>query len=424
MTTSSTSQTVSSADTYYFRARSTEGCWGEEGFAVVTMPNASEDLSEGNSATCTVSANNGWVHFIDANGRLVASINSNGQNLGEVTITSYVGAPQTVQSCEFPGNNLYATSVLGRHWQISVSPSIEGEIEPVRVRLPYKFDEYDQLFIAAINNDNPNDNVMSENSLGVTKFSGTPQNENGNFGDNCGAGTFSWHQQEDYGTITSATYSAAFADHPEDHKYIDVVVTSFSEFWIHGSATSSPLPVELISFTAQCQNEDVELKWSTASEFNSQYFSLQLSEDGINWTDLYVADAAGYSSTVLEYAYLHANAARAKNYYRLRQFDNDGTVETYSPIMSNCSSDEAVFMTFPNPSAGSFTVVVNDKLLSGENVLSISDASGKLIQSIAVELDNGSGSFALDGLDLAPGIYYLQLNNGSHTSRVIKHSFR
>jgi hypothetical protein len=184
------------------------------------------------------------------------------------------------------------------------------------------------------------------------------------------------------------------------------------------------LPVELIAFTSECNNEDVAVKWSTASEFNSQHYVLQVSEDGYDWSDLYVSEAAGFSTTVLEYSYIHKNAARTKNYYRLRQYDNDGTVETYNTILSNCTSDENVFMTFPNPSADAFTVVVNDKLLSGANVLNISDASGKLIYSIAVDLENGSGSFAVEGLDLPAGLYYLQLNNGSYASRIIKHSFR
>jgi hypothetical protein len=133
---------------------------------------------------------------------------------------------------------------------------------------------------------------------------------------------------------------------------------------------------------------------------------LQVSEDGYDWSDLYVIEAAGFSTTVLEYSYIHKNAARTKNYYRLRQYDNDGTVETYNTILSNCTSDENVFMTFPNPSADAFTVVVNDKLLSGANVLNISDASGKLIYSIAVDLENGSGSFAVEGLNLSAGLYY------------------
>lgn len=201
-------------------------------------------------------------------------------------------------------------------------------------------------------------------------------------------------------------------------------IMSFSPFTVSSDNAFAPLPVELIAFTAHCQNEDVEVNWSTATEHNSQYFALQVSEDGYSWSDLYVIEAAEFSTTVLEYSYIHKNAARTKNYYRLRQIDNDGTVETYNTIMSNCTSHENVFMTFPNPSADAFTVVVNDKLLSGSNVLNISDASGKLIYSIAVDLENGSGSFVLEGLGLPAGLYYLQLNNGSYASRIIKHSFR
>jgi hypothetical protein len=184
------------------------------------------------------------------------------------------------------------------------------------------------------------------------------------------------------------------------------------------------LPVELISFTSECQNEDVEVKWSTASEYNADYFTVQHSEDGMNWSVIGKTEAAGFSNVVLDYSFVHQNAARTKNYYRLLQHDNDGVMKMYNTILANCNAVEKVFMSFPNPSEDAFTVVVNDELLSGSNTLNITDASGKLIYSTAVELENGSGSFALEGLDLPAGLYYLQLNNGSHTSGVIKHSFR
>ena len=200
--------------------------------------------------------------------------------------------------------------------------------------------------------------------------------------------------------------------------------SDFSPFTISSDNSFAPLPVELISFTAQCQSADVLVKWSTASEYNSQYYLLQVSDDGLNWSDLEKMDAAGFSNTVVEYNYLDKNGSRTTRYYRLLQFDNDGEMKMYNTIIANCSSKESVFMTFPNPSADAFTVVVNDELLSGSNVLTISDASGKTLYSLAIELENGSGSFALEGLNLPAGLYYLQMNNGFHTSRIIKHSFR
>jgi hypothetical protein len=229
-----------------------------------------------------------------------------------------------------------------------------------------------------------------------------------------GSAHTTWVLDGNHGTLSGTTLDYVLSRND---------MSNFSYFAV-AYPSNTALPVELIAFTAQCQTEQVEVKWSTASEYNSSHFVLQVSEDGYNWSDLYVAEAAGFSNTVLEYTYTHKNAARTKMYYRLNQYDYDGALKTYNPIMSNCTSDETVFITFPNPSVDAFTVVVNDELLSGTNVLTISDASGKAIYSIAIELENGSGSFALEGLDLPAGLYYLQLNNGSHTSRVIKHSFR
>jgi hypothetical protein len=201
-------------------------------------------------------------------------------------------------------------------------------------------------------------------------------------------------------------------------------ITGFSPFTVSSDNAFAPLPVELLSFSATCSGEDVLVEWVTASEFNSQYFEIEFSRDGFNWESLTITEASGFSTSVINYSYLHKLGGSNKMYYRLLQFDNDGATKTYSTIMANCASDEAVFMTFPNPSADAFTVVVNDELLIGTNVLNISDASGKLIYSIAIELENGSGAFALDDLDLPGGLYYLQLNNGSYASRIIKHSFR
>jgi hypothetical protein len=251
----SASQTVApTTTTTYTLTGTVNGCSGTAQ-VTVAAPTVSNELSGNNSsATCTVNQN-GWVHFLDLDGRLVASINSNGFNLGTVTATSYLdAAPQTVDACDFPGNNLYATAVMGRHWKISVQnqPSVNDD---VKVRLPYLFNEFDVLSLEAFNNTNQNDNVMSETDLGVTKYSGS--NEDNLFSNNCGNGTFSWHQQSTRGKVN--IYGGDFAVHDTNHRFIQITSPSFSEFWIHGSATNSPLPVELIAFTSECQNEDAQL---------------------------------------------------------------------------------------------------------------------------------------------------------------------
>ncbi len=45
------------------------------------------------------------------------------------------------------------------------------------------------------------------------------------------------------------------------------------------SDDQDPLPIELISFEAKANSEYVELNWSTASEINNDYFTIERSAD-------------------------------------------------------------------------------------------------------------------------------------------------
>ena len=376
----------------------------------------------GSTRTCRVSGGNSLVFFKDENGRVIAAVNPQNQDLGYVTMTSYVDlASISAPACSDP-NPQYETSLMKRHWVIDKTNSLTTG--PIDVLLPFTDVELNALISSSGSNSNQNDNVNTINDVVLSKYHG-PDNVNGNVLDNCqnagGNANTTLHNQ-----VLSGPFSNYFSSMGSS-RYTIFTVPDFSEFWLHGSVNNSPLPIELIAFNANCNEagDEVKVDWVTASEHNSSHFVLERSTDGSNWENKNVTAAAGNSTVIQQYEFIDTDVRGYENiYYRLLQYDYDGAVETYSTIMSNCSSDDAVFMTFPNPSVDAFTVVVNDELLNGANTLTISDASGKVIYSIAIELENGSGSFALEGLDLPAGLYYLQLNNGSHTSRVIKHSFR
>lgn len=96
------------------------------------------------------------------------------------------------------------------------------------------------------------------------------------------------------------------------------------------------LPVEMINFSAQVINKDVGLQWTTASESNSDYFDVEYSYDGIEFTAIDRLKAVGNSHTATNYSYRHSNIllnAFGPLYYRLRQVDLDGS-EEISDIVS------------------------------------------------------------------------------------------
>lgn len=96
-----------------------------------------------------------------------------------------------------------------------------------------------------------------------------------------------------------------------------------------------PLPIELTSFTGSDETRHNELNWSTASEINNDYFTLERSANGSEWQKVTEIDGAGTSVSVLNYLYSDYDfSPNMINYYRLSQTDFDGTVKNSGEIVS------------------------------------------------------------------------------------------
>ena len=416
-TSSALTATVNPTQTTTYTLSSTyNGCTGSDA-VVVTLPTAGTALSQNNeNATCTVNQN-GWVHFYHSSGRLIGSINSQGQNLGAVTVTSYVDPTNAlVPACTNP-NPIYSTSVMQRHWVITPT---HQPTTAVLVRFPYSNAEFSGLSSAASTNANSNDDLLTPADLGMTKYSnGTAANVNADATDNCGVGTSTFHTQMGNGLATS--YSAVSAN------YVDFSIPGFSEFWLHGSTMSSPLPVELVNFQANCAGEGkVDVTWATASEHNSANFTVEKSRDGINWTVLSSVAGAGNSTQMINYAIVDNNAASGVNYYRLTQTDFDGASETFNIASANCGDNTPLttVKVYPNPSAGDFYIDFTSEEITGASVITITDARGMAVYTQNVTVTKGSNVFHIENMEAAPGMYYIQVSNGTATSNIVKHSLR
>ena len=95
---------------------------------------------------------------------------------------------------------------------------------------------------------------------------------------------------------------------------------------------STPLPVELISFEGDVINDINVLKWTTASENNSDVFEVEWSVDGEYWGLIGDVKASGNSVELIDYHFTHKDYQKGFNYYRLVQIDYDGKSEIYGPI--------------------------------------------------------------------------------------------
>lgn len=184
----------------------------------------------------------------------------------------------------------------------------------------------------------------------------------------------------------------------------------------------SPLPIELISFEAIYKNNNVVLNWSTASEKNNAYFTLEKSKNGLLFEAFERIKSLGNSSTRTDYISKDNDPGSGRMYYRLKQTDADGTF-SYSNIVDLDISAEESIRVFPNPNTGSFQVHLFH--FKGQTLhFRISDAAGKIYktQTYFVTENDETLSSPL-GEDLKPGLYLLliEANAKSYRQKILIH---
>ncbi len=187
-------------------------------------------------------------------------------------------------------------------------------------------------------------------------------------------------------------------------------ITTFSDFTGIGNGT--PLPIELLSFTATPINEHVELQWSTASETNNDYFTVEKSSDAIHFEKVFDKSGAGNSSTIKSYADIDPNPFQGVSYYRLKQTDYDGEFE-YSqivPVSFNGNSSFQVLWSNYNAETGAINLTTT---MENENLnFALYDLTGRLINESSIQTSSSSFAIFVGKLQ-AKGIYLLHISNGN-----------
>ena len=92
------------------------------------------------------------------------------------------------------------------------------------------------------------------------------------------------------------------------------------------------LPVTLLYFEGSEINGVNSLEWSTASEYNADYFEIEWSVDGNVWWPIGDVVANGWSNSEITYTFRHEDYKSQINYYRLSQYDFDGAFEMFDII--------------------------------------------------------------------------------------------
>lgn len=152
--------------------------------------------------------------------------------------------------------------------------------------------------------------------------------------------------------------------------------------------SQGPLPVELLYFNADQGSGGVRIEWSTASELNNDYFTLERSKDGIRFDLISTIQGNGTVNSTNNYQYTDTNPPLGLVYYRLSQTDYDGTSEQFPLISVLFNPDDKGLSVYPNPVSGSIMTLQTAGKLQNEIItLRILDLQGKLMNEQTIVAD-------------------------------------
>ena len=180
---------------------------------------------------------------------------------------------------------------------------------------------------------------------------------------------------------------------------------------VMGAALSnySALPIELTSFTAECDKKQVNIKWEVATQTNNDYFTIERAVDGKNFENIGTIKGAGNSSQTMNYTFVDTDPVAEAAYYRLKQTDYNGKSETFSPLYVTCDdaigfsvkansnqmNDEIIYLTVNGAKNENVLIILTD--IFGRNVCSkiISENSDSYLTTLSPGQKLTSGMYLI-----------------------------
>jgi hypothetical protein len=168
------------------------------------------------------------------------------------------------------------------------------------------------------------------------------------------------------------------------------------------------LTSNLLSFSGKIVNNRALLKWMTSYENEKINFTLERSDDGINFYQ--IATMNGYNdpaASLNTYIYTDPVPLKVNTIYRLHIKNNSGKTG-YSKMVLLSPAPPDVFITAKNP--------FNNELLfdiyttnAEKAVTELMDANGKIVKRKTIELNNGINNCKIENTEtLISGIYFLR----------------
>lgn len=171
------------------------------------------------------------------------------------------------------------------------------------------------------------------------------------------------------------------------------------------------LPIELVSFTANCNGRSALIEWTTATEKNNDYFVLERSYDAVNFKEIARIAGAGNSIEPISYAYTDFGVRSGDNYYRLVQVDYDGTSTASEIIVANClgTDGEPEVLAYPNPFGDDLTLRF-ENFGNMQATVEVYDMLGRMVLTQKINCSQNDYEVVLRLAGLSDGTYNVRIS--------------
>lgn len=175
---------------------------------------------------------------------------------------------------------------------------------------------------------------------------------------------------------------------------------------------SDPLPIELVQFDGDCRGDGTVLSWTTWTETNNDFFTLERSLDGTNFEIVDIVEGAGNSNQPLTYSIKDESPYSGTTYYRLKDTDFAGKSSYSDVIAITCGDDENDFNFVNAYDVDQTDLVVEFTANDNEKYnIMLFDAAGKRVLDHSGVGVDGMNKVRIPAGELARGIYIVNLSN-------------
>ncbi|MBP7262084.1 MAG: hypothetical protein KBB37_12445, partial [Bacteroidia bacterium] len=163
---------------------------------------------------------------------------------------------------------------------------------------------------------------------------------------------------------------------------------TFMRFYGIGRSEEYILPIVLVDFDGSNVGNANVLNWTTATELNNDYFTIERSLDGKSYEEIGTVAGAGQSSTLLNYEYTDAQPYLGTNYYRLKQTDYNGAFDYSNVISIKVNGNFEMGYPYPNPVVNNVSMNILSAN-SGITYLRIFDMTGREMYAEKIAVNEG-----------------------------------